>query len=68
MNNPFSESPLQQLDDSLLQKKEITLYIKRDDLIHPHIQGNKWRKGPRDGTGPRAGTGACPVNPGAAQK
>lgn len=31
-------------------------------------QGNQWRKGARDGTGPRAGTGACPVNPGAAQK
>ena len=44
MNNPFSESPLQKLEDALLQKKEITLYIKRDDLIHPLIQGNKWRK------------------------
>jgi hypothetical protein len=31
-------------------------------------QGNQWRKGARDGTGPRAGTGACPVNPGTAQK
>ena len=31
-------------------------------------QGNQWRKGARDGTGPRAGTGACPANPGPAQK
>jgi len=31
-------------------------------------QGNQGRHGARDGTGPRAGTGACPVNPGAAQK
>ena len=31
-------------------------------------KGNQWRKGARDGTGPRAGTGACPVNPGTAQK
>jgi len=31
-------------------------------------QGNQWRRGARDGTGPRAGTGACPVNPGPARK
>jgi hypothetical protein len=31
-------------------------------------QGNQGRHGARDGTGPRAGTGACPVNPGTAQK
>jgi hypothetical protein len=30
--------------------------------------GRNGRKGARDGTGPRAGTGACPVNPGPAQK
>lgn len=30
-------------------------------------KGNQWRKGARDGTGPRAGTSACPVNPGTAQ-
>lgn len=29
--------------------------------------GNCWRRGARDGTGPRAGTGNCPVN-GATQK
>ncbi|MES2621191.1 MAG: pyridoxal-phosphate dependent enzyme [Bacteroidota bacterium] len=44
MNLPFSESPLQMLSDDLLREKEITLHIKRDDLIHPHIQGNKGRK------------------------
>lgn len=31
-------------------------------------QGYQWRKGARDGTGPRAGTPNCPVNPGPAQK
>lgn len=25
-------------------------------------QGQGWRRGARDGTGPRAGTGNCPVN------
>ena len=44
MENPFKESPLQKLEDELLTQKEITLYVKRDDLIHEHVQGNKWRK------------------------
>ncbi len=33
-------SPLQKLPDS----QGIRLYVKRDDLLHPHISGNKWRK------------------------
>ncbi|MDH5473501.1 MAG: pyridoxal-phosphate dependent enzyme [Gammaproteobacteria bacterium] len=37
-------SPVTQLHDALLTEKQIQLYIKRDDLIHPYIQGNKWRK------------------------
>jgi 1-aminocyclopropane-1-carboxylate deaminase/D-cysteine desulfhydrase-like pyridoxal-dependent ACC family enzyme len=44
MESPIKDSPLQQLDDDLLREKGITLYIKRDDLIHEHIGGNKWRK------------------------
>jgi len=28
----------------LLEKKKIRLEIKRDDLLHPHISGNKYRK------------------------
>jgi hypothetical protein len=31
-------------------------------------QGHQWRRGARDGTGPRGGTSACPVNPRPAQK
>ncbi|MHA6250187.1 1-aminocyclopropane-1-carboxylate deaminase/D-cysteine desulfhydrase [Pontibacter sp. CAU 1760] len=38
------ETPLQQLQDSLLDEQELTLYIKREDLLHPTISGNKWRK------------------------
>ncbi len=44
MVNPFNQSPLQRLEDDFLAEKGIELYIKRDDLIHPEIQGNKWRK------------------------
>ena len=37
-------SPLQLIDDPLLKDYSVKLYIKRDDLIHPEITGNKWRK------------------------
>lgn len=33
-------SPLEQLDTL----KGVEIWIKRDDLIHPEISGNKWRK------------------------
>ncbi|WP_345156952.1 1-aminocyclopropane-1-carboxylate deaminase/D-cysteine desulfhydrase [Pontibacter saemangeumensis] len=35
---------MQALQDPLLQEQEIALYIKREDLLHPEISGNKWRK------------------------
>ena len=37
-------SPVQQISDKLFDNKEIKVFIKRDDLIHPIISGNKWRK------------------------
>jgi len=37
-------SPLQQIDSLELKKRNISLCIKRDDLLHPLINGNKWRK------------------------
>ena len=37
-------TPLQEVPFAPLNKRNITLYIKRDDLIHPDISGNKWRK------------------------
>jgi len=37
-------SPVQELHTPLLEKKSVRLFIKRDDLIHPVISGNKWRK------------------------
>lgn len=37
-------SPEENINDDLLQQKGLSLHIKRDDLIHPFISGNKWRK------------------------
>lgn len=37
-------SPLQKLDDELFVANGIEVFVKRDDLIHPEISGNKWRK------------------------
>jgi 1-aminocyclopropane-1-carboxylate deaminase len=37
-------SPVQQIYRSLFAEKGIQVFIKRDDLIHPLISGNKWRK------------------------
>ena len=37
-------SPIQEIKDNLLESKRIQLFIKRDDLIHPLVSGNKWRK------------------------
>ena len=37
-------SPVTQIKTPLLSEKKIKLFIKRDELIHPVVQGNKWRK------------------------
>jgi 1-aminocyclopropane-1-carboxylate deaminase len=37
-------TPLQALSHPLLREKGISLFMKRDDLTHPDVQGNKWRK------------------------
>lgn len=37
-------SPLQRLHHPLLTSYGVELWCKRDDLIHPAISGNKWRK------------------------
>ena len=37
-------SPIVKLDDDLLRSNKLNLYVKRDDLIHPIVHGNKWRK------------------------
>lgn len=37
-------SPVTHIKSPLLSEKKVELFIKRDELIHPLIQGNKWRK------------------------
>ncbi len=44
LEKTFSASPLQKISNPLLDQKQIELWIKRDDLLHPIISGNKWRK------------------------
>lgn len=39
-----ASAPLQQLSDPLLSQKQVSVYLKREDLLHPTISGNKWRK------------------------
>ena len=40
----MEEAPLQKLEDALLQEQGLELWVKREDLLHPEISGNKWRK------------------------
>ncbi|MCC8423852.1 1-aminocyclopropane-1-carboxylate deaminase/D-cysteine desulfhydrase [Mucilaginibacter sp. UR6-11] len=37
-------SPVHQIKNKLFDERGLSVYIKRDDLIHPVISGNKWRK------------------------
>lgn len=37
-------SPTQEIKADLLKEKGVKLFIKREDLIHPIVSGNKWRK------------------------
>ncbi|WP_431129102.1 1-aminocyclopropane-1-carboxylate deaminase/D-cysteine desulfhydrase [Flagellimonas flava] len=36
--------PNQKIELPLLKESGVTLYMKREDIIHPHISGNKYRK------------------------
>jgi 1-aminocyclopropane-1-carboxylate deaminase len=37
-------SPVHQIKNKLFDECQLKVFIKRDDLIHPIISGNKWRK------------------------
>ncbi|MEQ6120068.1 pyridoxal-phosphate dependent enzyme [Reichenbachiella sp. MALMAid0571] len=39
-----SSTPLQKIENTFLKSNRVNLFIKREDLIHPTISGNKWRK------------------------
>ncbi|MHB1178447.1 MAG: 1-aminocyclopropane-1-carboxylate deaminase/D-cysteine desulfhydrase [Daejeonella sp.] len=44
MVEPSILSPVEEIRDPLFVKKGIRVFVKRDDMIHPFISGNKWRK------------------------
>ncbi len=44
MLTPYQSPILQQIKEPFLAEKGINLYLKREDLIHPTVSGNKWRK------------------------
>ncbi|MFA6944563.1 MAG: pyridoxal-phosphate dependent enzyme [Pedobacter sp.] len=37
-------SPVEEIQHPLFKTKGVRVFIKRDDMIHPFISGNKWRK------------------------
>ncbi|KGE12957.1 1-aminocyclopropane-1-carboxylate deaminase/D-cysteine desulfhydrase [Sphingobacterium deserti] len=37
-------SPVEEIRLPLYTEKNVRVFVKRDDLIHPYISGNKWRK------------------------
>ncbi|MFI1222319.1 MULTISPECIES: 1-aminocyclopropane-1-carboxylate deaminase/D-cysteine desulfhydrase [unclassified Streptomyces] len=41
---PRVPSPLREIHDERFARHGATLLLKRDDLIHPDLPGNKWRK------------------------
>ncbi|MGD6743375.1 1-aminocyclopropane-1-carboxylate deaminase/D-cysteine desulfhydrase [Streptomyces sp. BH106] len=41
---PRLPSPLVEVDDERFARHGVRLLLKRDDLIHPDLIGNKWRK------------------------
>ncbi|MFF9346038.1 1-aminocyclopropane-1-carboxylate deaminase/D-cysteine desulfhydrase [Streptomyces sp. NPDC014734] len=41
---PRLPSPLEEVRDERFDRHGVRLLLKRDDLIHPDVPGNKWRK------------------------
>ncbi|MGW0732934.1 1-aminocyclopropane-1-carboxylate deaminase/D-cysteine desulfhydrase [Streptomyces sp. NPDC002851] len=41
---PRLPSPLREVEDDRFARHGVRLLLKRDDLIHPDLPGNKWRK------------------------
>lgn len=40
----YNKTPIQEVNDGFLQKTGVRLLIKREDLNHPFVSGNKWWK------------------------
>ncbi|MEW2413980.1 pyridoxal-phosphate dependent enzyme [Streptomyces sp. NPDC046866] len=41
---PRPPSPVQEVRDERFERCGVRLLLKRDDLVHPELPGNKWRK------------------------
>ncbi|OQW79647.1 MAG: 1-aminocyclopropane-1-carboxylate deaminase [Proteobacteria bacterium ST_bin11] len=44
LQRSLAAAPLTRIRDRELADRQLELWIKRDDLLHPIISGNKWRK------------------------
>ncbi len=44
LEGKLSPSILSRVDEPLFRRRGVELWLKRDDLLHPIISGNKWRK------------------------
>jgi 1-aminocyclopropane-1-carboxylate deaminase len=44
LETAFPPSILTKIHDAFLARKGVELWLKRDDLLHPVVSGNKWRK------------------------
>lgn len=40
----YLTAPVQRLHDPLFEDRQVQVYLKREDLLHETISGNKWRK------------------------
>lgn len=40
----YITTPVQQIHDTLFEEKQVEVFVKREDMNHPHISGNKWWK------------------------
>ncbi len=39
-----NDIPIQKVNLPLFEQKEVEVFVKREDLIHPYVSGNKYRK------------------------
>lgn len=37
-------TPIQKINDPIINGSAVKLFIKREDLNHPQLSGNKWHK------------------------
>ncbi|MFY0687858.1 MAG: pyridoxal-phosphate dependent enzyme [Cyclobacteriaceae bacterium] len=44
MSIPHEHTPVEQLHSEFLSRYGVSVFVKRDDVNHPMIMGNKWRK------------------------